>query len=72
MSLWIQNGTEDLDAISHYERILGVCVALPVLMVIIVGMRAYTRIKILNNVGLDDWIIFFSAVGTCSQQLAMI
>lgn len=62
MGLWIHNGSEHLDAISDYRTILGVCIALPILMVIVVAMRAYTRVKILNSLGFDDWVIFFSAV----------
>ncbi|KAL8752082.1 MAG: hypothetical protein Q9199_005985 [Rusavskia elegans] len=62
MALWIHNGSQQLDEISDYRTILGVCIALPILMVIVVGMRAYTRIKLLNSIGLDDWIIFFSTL----------
>ncbi|KAL8934310.1 MAG: hypothetical protein Q9216_005974 [Gyalolechia sp. 2 TL-2023] len=62
MAPWIHNGNEHLDEISEYRTILGVCIALPVLMTIIVAMRAYTRAKILNSLGLDDWVIFFSAI----------
>ncbi|KAI4242737.1 MAG: hypothetical protein LQ352_007180 [Teloschistes flavicans] len=62
MGLWIHNGSEHLDAISDYRTILGVCIALPILMVIVVAMRAYTRVKILNSLGFDDWVIFFSAI----------
>ncbi|KAI4238274.1 MAG: hypothetical protein LQ349_001221 [Xanthoria aureola] len=62
MTLWIHNGSQQLDEISDYRTILGVCIALPILMVVIVGMRAYTRIKLLHSIGLDDWIIFFSTL----------
>lgn len=62
MGLWIHNGSEHLDSVSDYRIILGVCIALPILMVIVVAMRAYTRVKILNSLGFDDWVIFFSAV----------
>ncbi|KAL8689249.1 MAG: hypothetical protein Q9224_004685 [Gallowayella concinna] len=62
MPLWIHNGSQHLDDISDYRTILGVCIALPVLMVIVVTMRGYTRFKILNSVGPDDWITFASAI----------
>ncbi|KAL8946604.1 MAG: hypothetical protein Q9222_007024 [Ikaeria aurantiellina] len=62
MGLWIHNGDEHLDDISDYRTILGVCIALPILMVVIVALRGYTRAKILHSLGIDDWIIFFSAV----------
>ncbi|KAL8764435.1 MAG: hypothetical protein Q9203_007170 [Teloschistes exilis] len=62
MGLWIHNGSEHLDSVSDYRIILGVCIALPILMVIVVAMRAYTRVKILNSLGFDDWVIFFSAI----------
>lgn len=64
MGLWINNGSEQLDAVSKYPTILGVCIALSVLLIIVVAMRAYTRIKILNSLGFDDWVIFFSAVSS--------
>lgn len=70
MTLWIHNGSQQLDEISDYRTILGVCIALPILMVVIVGMRAYTRIKLLHSIGLDDWIIFFSTVSSCSRVLS--
>ncbi|KAL8858715.1 MAG: hypothetical protein Q9178_004803 [Gyalolechia marmorata] len=62
MTFWVHHGDQHLDDISHHDLILGVCLALPILMVIVVAMRAYTRIKILNSIGLDDWIVIFSAV----------
>ena len=72
MTLWIHNGSQQLDEISDYRTILGVCIALPILMVVIVGMRAYTRIKLLHSIGLDDWIIFFSTVSSCSRVLSSL
>lgn len=63
MGLWIHNGNEHLDAISDYRIILGVCIALPIIMALIVAMRLYTRGHILHSLGFDDWVIFFSAVG---------
>ncbi|KAL8852504.1 MAG: hypothetical protein Q9221_002628, partial [Calogaya cf. arnoldii] len=62
MPHWIQNGSDHLDAISDYRTILGVCITLPIIMTIVVGMRAYTRIKLLESIGIDDWIILFSAI----------
>ncbi|KAL8685580.1 MAG: hypothetical protein Q9218_007673 [Villophora microphyllina] len=62
MGLWIHNGDEHLDAISDYRTILGVCIALPILMTVVVAMRVYTRVRILSSLGPDDWIIFFSAI----------
>ncbi|KAL8657432.1 MAG: hypothetical protein Q9226_001925 [Calogaya cf. arnoldii] len=69
MPYWIHNGSDHLDAISDYRTILGVCITLPIIMTIVVGMRAYTRIKLLESIGIDDWIIFFSAVGSLSEPL---
>ena len=59
---WIINGTPELDHISNYRTILGVCIALPILTTFVVGARAYTRTVLLKVLGLDDWVIFFSTV----------
>lgn len=68
MGLWIHNGNEHLDAVSDYRTILGVCIALPIVMTIVVGMRAYARAKILRTLGVDDWIVFFSAVSLAGDS----
>ncbi|KAL8803789.1 MAG: hypothetical protein Q9200_006077 [Gallowayella weberi] len=41
-------------------------------MVIVVGMRGYTRIKILNSVGPDDWITFGSAINFAGRPFYMM
>ncbi|KAL8658006.1 MAG: hypothetical protein Q9226_001363 [Calogaya cf. arnoldii] len=69
MPHWIHNGSDHLDAISDYRTILGVCITLPIIMTIVVGISVYTRIKLLESIGIDDWIIFFSAVGSLSDTL---
>lgn len=60
--LWIHNGNEHLDQISGIKRLLGVCIGLPLLMMIVVGMRLYIRIFILKSLGSDDWATVVSLV----------
>ena len=62
MGLWIHNGSQHLDEISEYRTILGVCYALTILMICVVLLRMYTRGRILNSLGLDDYVTSFSAV----------
>ena len=61
---WIINGTAELDQISEWQTILGVCIVLPILTATIVILRAYTRGHVLRGLGWDDYVIFFSAVRT--------
>lgn len=60
--VWINNGTRELDELSQYKTILGVCITLSILTTTIVLLRGYTRIKILKFLGIDDYIIFFTCV----------
>ena len=59
---WVHNGNAHLDEVSDYRIILGVCIALAILMTVVVSLRGYTRIHILHSLGIDDHIVFFSAV----------
>ena len=68
--VWINNGTVELDQISRYRTILGVCISLAILTTTIVALRAYTRARILNVLGIDDYVVFFSYV-SCSGADAL-
>lgn len=60
--VWVHNGNEHLDEISDYRLIVGVCIALAVVMIFTVGLRGYTRFFVLHSLGIDDYIVLFSAV----------
>ncbi len=60
--VWVNNGDDALDHISDYRTILGVCIALPILTTIVVALRGYSRGRLLRALGVDDFVIFFSAV----------
>ncbi len=60
--VFIHNGNEHLQQISGVERIVGVCVALPLLMTIVVCMRIYIRMFMLKSFGKDDWATVVSLV----------
>ncbi|KAL8754889.1 MAG: hypothetical protein Q9184_004970 [Pyrenodesmia sp. 2 TL-2023] len=59
---WVHYGNEQLDKISKTELILGICIVLPLSMIIVAGMRLYVRMIILKSFGNDDWSIYFSAL----------
>ena len=60
--VWINNGTPELDQISEYRTILGVCISLTIITIAIVALRGFTRAHILHVLGVDDYVIFFSCV----------
>lgn len=60
--VWINNSTPELDTISQYRTIVGVCLALTVATITIVALRAFVRASILRALGPDDYLIFFTAV----------
>ncbi|KAI4160081.1 MAG: hypothetical protein LQ342_006032 [Letrouitia transgressa] len=74
--VWVHNGNEHLDEISDYRLIVGVCIALAVVMIFTVGLRGYTRFFVLHSLGIDDYIVLFSAIcaivysGLCIGQSA--
>ena len=57
---WIWHGTPELDAESHYPRIIAAIVSTLILMIMTVLLRAYVRWRLVKDVGPDDWIIFVS------------
>lgn len=60
--VWVNNGDAAVDAASNYKTILGVCIGLPIVTTVIVGLRAYVRGRLLRALGADDYVIFYSAV----------
>lgn len=68
--VWINNGTPELDSISQYRTIIGVCLALTIATITIVALRAFVRARILRILGPDDYVIFFTAVRIRSTHVA--
>ena len=66
---WVLNASPDVNAQSQYPTIIGVCVSLCALMLTIVCLRAYTRLKLVQAFGADDIVIISSAV-RCSHNPA--
>lgn len=53
---WIYHGTPELEAQSTYKVGLIVCIVVPVIMAIVVGLRVYTRFCVVCRVGADDYL----------------
>jgi hypothetical protein len=71
--VWVQNASPEVDAASNYPTIIAVCVSITVLMMLTVSTRIYVRAVMIKMMGMDDWIILFSAVfllywGVCSPR----
>lgn len=64
---WIYNGTPELDAKSTYKTGLVVCIVVPVVMFAVVGLRLYTRLRVVCKVGVDDYLTVL-AVGISSAS----
>lgn len=63
---WTYNGTPELDAQSTYKTGLVVCIVVPAIMAMMVGLRVYTRVCVVCRMGADDWLTI-AAVGRFSQ-----
>ena len=69
---WVYNPqhetkVSDLDAISRWPTIVGVCVSLTILMTITVGLRIYVRARMIKSLGIDDYVMIFSMVSLLSD-----
>jgi len=60
--VWVQNASPEVDAASDYPTIIAVCVSVTLFMMFIVGLRIYVRAIMIKMMGIDDWIVIFSAV----------
>lgn len=61
--VWVYNTTPEVDAFSQHPMILATCITLTMVMLAVVSLRGYVRVRLLKTVGADDWVIFGSAVG---------
>lgn len=59
---WVQDVTPEVQALSHYQSIIGVCLATTILMCMFVLMRMYLRIFILKTLGSSDIVTACCAV----------
>ena len=64
---WVQNVTPEVQALSHYQSIIGVCLATTISMCIFVLMRMYLRIFILKTLGSSDIVTACCAVSKISS-----
>jgi len=62
MAGWVENASPAVDHAAKYPEIIAVCVCLTLFMMVLVGLRIYVRAFMLKVMGVDDWIIIFTAV----------
>lgn len=59
---WIINGTPQLEAESRYHQIIGSAMTTTALMLVVVALRAYCRLRLVKAIGPDDWCILVAVV----------
>lgn len=62
---WVYNATLEVEAVSDYRIILGVCLSLTVLMVVTVCLRLFVRAEA-SRLGAADYVMVVSMV--CFSQ----
>ena len=67
MGQWVYNASPAIEAQSNYPTIVGVSVPLLLLMIFVVVLRLYVRVKMLKRPGPDDWFIIGAAVSSSSR-----
>lgn len=58
---WVYNATPEVEAVSDYRVILGVCLSLTVLMVVTVSLRLLVRAQA-SRLGAADYVMAVSMV----------
>jgi hypothetical protein len=64
---WVYNATPEVEAMSQYRLILGVCLSLTVLMVVIVSLRLFVRAQS-GRLAAADWVMVGSMVSVPMQD----
>lgn len=68
-TLWVHNGSPELDAASQYKMIITVSIVLTTIMMVIVSLRIYVRGVMLKIIGADDWVALAAAVTSYPSNL---
>jgi hypothetical protein len=55
-------GNQEIDSQSKVAEIIAVVTFMAILSYIVVALRMFTRLKILNACGLDDWLMVAAQV----------
>jgi hypothetical protein len=55
-------GNQEIDSQSKVAEIIAVVTFMAILSSIVVALRMFTRLKILNACGLDDWLMVAAQV----------
>jgi hypothetical protein len=59
---WVKHVSPEVEAISQYPTILGVCGSLTLFTLLFVSLRTYTRVRVVKNFGWDDGCLLLLAV----------
>lgn len=67
---WVKNVSPEVDAISQYPTILGVCISLTAFMVLVVVLRIWTRAALVKAMGTDDIVVMCTSVSltVCNER----
>lgn len=65
---WVYNATPDVEAVSQYPVVLGVCLSLTILMVITVCLRLFMRAQA-SRLGAADYVMVMSMVSSCLHNI---
>lgn len=64
---WVHNASPEVNGLSEWPLILGVCLSLTTLMTLTVFLRVYVRACMIKSIGIDDYVMIFSMV--CCKNL---
>ncbi|KAJ5489541.1 hypothetical protein N7539_004431, partial [Penicillium diatomitis] len=67
---WVHNASPEVEALSQYREILGVCLSLTLLMVITVCLRLWLRAQS-GRLGAADYVMVFSMVSATPTPLEL-
>lgn len=68
---WVYNASPEVEAISQYPVILGVCISLTILMIITVCLRLWVRAQA-SRLGAADYVMVVSMVGEFRKSRMML
>jgi uncharacterized membrane protein YcaP (DUF421 family) len=68
---WVYNVTPEVEAVSQYRLILGVCLSLTILMAITVSLRMFVRAQV-SRLAAADYVMVVSMVSVYVESTTVI